>query len=106
VDNNWQAMARETFLSDLESQLRHLTITLIESVDAQHPLALVIDKWQNRHALLIQRWNLMVNDLKSVVTPDYAIFSVALRDLLDLSQATRHCASLDRDDCNQADDRP
>lgn len=95
VENNWQAMARETYLSDLESQLRSLTITLIQFVTADSPLESVIEKWYARHALLIDRWNLMVGDLKSAVSPDYAIFSVALRDLLDISQATQHCAALD-----------
>lgn len=99
VDNNWQAMARETFLSDLESQLRCLTTALIRFIDADNPLASVIDKWHLRHSLLIGRWNAMVNDLKSAGSSDYAIFSVALRDLLDLSQATQHCTSLDLDPC-------
>lgn len=91
VENNWQAMARETFLSDLESQLRNLTISLIPAVDEGSSPDAVIQRWHCRHELLINRWQLMVNDLKSVSASDYAIFSVALRDLLDLSQATQHC---------------
>jgi len=97
VENNWHAMARETFLSDLESQLRNLTIALVCFVNPNNSLELVLEKWNHTHSLLINRWNLMVSELKSASSSDYAIFSVALRDLLDLSQATQHCALLDSD---------
>jgi glutamate dehydrogenase len=97
VENNWHAMARETFLSDLESQLRNLTIALVCFVNQDSSLEVVLEKWSSQHSLLISRWNLMVSELKSASSSDYAIFSVALRDLLDLSQATQHCALLNSD---------
>ena len=33
----------------------------------------------------------MVNELQAASGTDFAVFSVALRELLDLAQATQHC---------------
>lgn len=90
VDSFWHAMARETYMDDLESQLRSLTMTLITSSENEAGIAVLIDQWGGRHAVLINRWKLMVNELKAASSADFAVFSVALRDLLDLAQATQH----------------
>jgi len=44
---------------------------------------------------LLDRWYVMIADLKSAASADYAMFSVALRELLDLAQASQHCTSFD-----------
>lgn len=90
VENNWQAMARETFLSDLESQLHNLTLALAKYLGSECDSTQLLERWAHAQSLLISRWNLMVNELQSARTADFAIFSVALRDLLDLVQASRH----------------
>jgi len=93
VENFWQAMARETYMDDLEAQLCSLTISLIRLVDEDTEIAEVIDQWSLRHQLLIGRWKTMVNELQAVNGTDFAMFSVALRDLLDLAQASQHNVS-------------
>lgn len=95
VDNYWQAMARETYLSDLESQLRSLSIALIRFKDEQITLGELLARWSEQHARLIGRWKTMVNDLQAVNGTDFAMIAVALRDLLDLAQASQHCEALD-----------
>jgi len=39
---------------------------------------------------LIERWRNMLAELRGVREPEYAMFSVALRELLDLAQSTIH----------------
>jgi glutamate dehydrogenase len=95
VDNFWQAMARETYLGDLESQLRNLSVSLIRLMDDEQDLEQLIERWSTQHQLLIARWKTMVNELQAVNVTDFAMIAVALRDLLDLAQATQHCESLD-----------
>jgi len=95
VDNFWQAMARETYLADLESQLRSLSISLIRFMDESLTLDEIIRRWSNQHQLLIARWKSMVNELQAVNGTDFAMVAVALRDLLDLAQASQHCDALD-----------
>ncbi|MGV8837339.1 MAG: NAD-glutamate dehydrogenase, partial [Cellvibrio sp.] len=95
VDNFWQAMARETYLGDLESQLRSLSVSLIRFMDERLSLDELIQRWSNQHQLLISRWKTMVNELQAVNGTDFAMVAVALRDLLDLAQASQHCEALD-----------
>lgn len=90
VETFWQAMARETYMDDLESQLRSLAISLMRFASDGVAVATVIDHWSQQQAVLIQRWKLMVNELQASSGTDFAVFSVALRDLLDLAQATQH----------------
>lgn len=90
VDNFWQAMARETYMNDLEAQLRSLSISLIRLVTDDEQIPHIIEDWSKQHELLIGRWKTMVSELQSASGTDFAMFSVALRDLLDLAQASQH----------------
>ncbi len=90
VETFWQAMARETYMDDLESQLRALTISLLQFVSDTVSIDAVVQQWSIQQENLIQRWKLMVNELQASSGTDFAVFSVALRDLLDLAQATQH----------------
>lgn len=91
VESFWQAMARETYMDDLESQLRSLTVSLIKFSTGKVPVAELIATWSRQQSVLINRWKLMVNELQAASGADFAVFSVALRELLDLAQATQHC---------------
>ena len=91
VDTFWQAMARETYMDDLESQLRALTISLMRGVDEKCSIESVVKRWSLQQSLLIGRWKQMVNELQAANGADFAVFSVALRELLDLAQSTQHC---------------
>jgi glutamate dehydrogenase len=95
VDNFWQAMARETYLGDLESQLRSLSVSLMRFYDDHLPLEQLLERWSSQHQLLIARWKTMVNELQAVNGTDFAMVAVALRDLLDLAQASQHRESLE-----------
>lgn len=97
VDNFWQAMARETYLSDLESQLRSLSVSLIRFMDGSLSIEELIKRWSHQQQLLISRWRSIINELQATNNTDFAMVAVALRDLLDLAQASQHCEALD--DC-------
>ncbi len=88
VENYWQSMAREAFLDDLDSQLRTITVSLIKGSDAKQAIDTTIETWAEKHKVLVDRWRTMIADLKGNTGTDYAIFSVALRELLDLAQAS------------------
>ena len=86
-DNRWQDLARESYVDDLESQRRQLTACLLKGHD-QDDISALIDQWQTQQAALINRWKSMVKELRRGSTPDFAMVSVALRELLDLVQAS------------------
>lgn len=91
VESFWQAMARETYMDDLESQLRSLTLSLVKCVDIEGGVSQLIAAWTKQQGTLIARWKSMVSELQASSGADFAVFSVALRELLDLAQATQHC---------------
>ena len=47
-----------------------------------------METWQTEQEELIHRWKLMIKDLRKVPQSDFAMISVALRELLNLVQAS------------------
>jgi glutamate dehydrogenase len=101
MDDYWQVMARESYLDDLESQLRTLTTSLVRFIADDSSVDQVVTRWMDQHRQLIERWTSIREEVESSGPADFAIFSVALRELLDLAQVTQHCDSLDEElpDC-------
>ena len=84
-DSRWQDLARETYVDDLESQRRRLTACLCKR---ESNGTSAMNKWQAEQKELIHRWKLMIKDLRKVPQSDFAMISVALRELLNLVQAS------------------
>ncbi len=84
-ENRWQDLARETYVDDLESQRRRLTAALCQlGISQTNPMEI----WQHQQQDLIRRWHLMVTDLRNSPNPDFAMISVALKELLNLVMAS------------------
>ncbi|MCV6615671.1 MAG: NAD-glutamate dehydrogenase, partial [Cellvibrionaceae bacterium] len=92
--NYWEAMARESFMDDLEQQMRRLVVSFIGLSPEDYSIEQVIAAWDEEHRVLVDRWREMIAELQSSINADFAMFSVALRELLDLVQASEHCESL------------
>ena len=95
VETYWQAMAREAFRDDLESQMRTLAAAIIRLSGDSLDTSETINRWMRQHDILISRWRSMITELQGAPGTDFAMFSVALRELLDLAQASQHCTSLE-----------
>ncbi len=89
VESYWQAIARESFIDDLDAQLRKLTCTLTRQREGRE-LEELVSLWSEQHRYMVGRWRSMVNEIQSASVTDYAMFSVASRELFDLAQATEH----------------
>jgi glutamate dehydrogenase len=95
VETYWHAMARETYLDDLEAQLRRLTLALCRFITPECDVDSVIGQWSQQQQLQLERWNSMANEVQNSAGSDFALFSVALRELLDLVQIAQHTETLD-----------
>jgi glutamate dehydrogenase len=84
----WEDFARESYVDDLESQRRTLARSLLSNVESIKDIERVIELWCEEQAPLITRWESMIAELHTVPSSDFAMFSVALRELLDIVQAT------------------
>lgn len=88
--SHWQALARESFREDLDWQQRALTTGVLKIAESPEKVTDSVNAWEQRNQHMIDRWNAMLAELKGVREPEYAMFSVALRELLDLAQSTMH----------------
>ena len=96
--NRWQDLAREAYVDDLEGQRRRLSACLLKASTVAD-MGLLLSNWQAQHPQLIRRWKSMVKDLRHSGTPDFAMISVALRELLSLVQSSVD-AALETDSVN------
>jgi glutamate dehydrogenase len=87
---HWQALARETFREDLDWQQRALTVGVLRLKSAPEALEERLAVWLEQHKELVGRWKMMCTELKAAKAPEFAVYSVALRELLDLAQSTTH----------------
>lgn len=91
VDNYWQAMARESFRDELENQQATLVLNMVSELDASS-VDVTVEEWMSQHQTYIDRWQTMTAELRCITEFDLAIFPVAIRELLDLSQASGKAA--------------
>ncbi len=88
--SHWQALARESFREDLDWQQRALTVGVLRLKDAPEDIDNRISTWAGSYTDLLERWKSMLTELKAVKDPEFPMYSVALRELLDLAQSTTH----------------
>ncbi len=90
VESHWQALARENLLDDVDSQQRAITAGLLVSMQDTQDVEQRIDCWMQQHQQLVDRWRLVMNELRATDVSDFSFYTVALRDLLDLAQSSQH----------------
>ncbi|WP_237065870.1 NAD-glutamate dehydrogenase [Microbulbifer guangxiensis] len=95
VESFWQAQARETSMDDLDSQLASLAVNLLRlgggsDLDTDGAM----ERWGVIMAPALQRWKSILTELKASPSSDFAMFTVALRELMYLANATADMESL------------
>jgi glutamate dehydrogenase len=99
VNSHWEALAREAFRDDMDWQLRSLTVSILNTEENENmPMTALLEQWNTAHPNLVSRWQKMLDALRASDKAEYSMYSVALRELLDLAQASRH---LSEDDAKQ-----
>lgn len=90
IDNYWQAMARETYRDDLEWQLRTLTEGAMRHICQKGDVEACIERWMEQQHLLVDRWRIMLAKLHATDVHEFAMYSVAIRELLDMAQSSKY----------------
>ncbi len=88
VENEWQATARDTYLEDLEWQQRTLAVGVLRYMCEDRDLIKCLQAWELEEADLLTRWHEMLAELHSTDVPDFAMYAVANRELLELAQSS------------------
>ncbi|MBL4826544.1 MAG: NAD-glutamate dehydrogenase [Spongiibacteraceae bacterium] len=89
VENSWQAMARESYRDDLEWQIRMLTVGAMRHICEKGDIDACIERWMLQQSQLVERWQAMLTQLHTSDSHEIAMYSVAIRELLDLAQSSR-----------------
>ena len=90
VGNNWQALAREGFRDDLDSQQRSITVSVLQMENGAESISERVDAWLAQRPVPLARWRSMLAELRNASGSDYAIYAVASRELQGLAQSARH----------------
>ncbi len=88
VENEWQALARDTYLEDLEWQQRTLAVGALHHLQEDRNWLACMQRWEQQEEVLLARWHSMLAELHATSAPDFAMFAVANRELLDLAQSS------------------
>jgi len=88
VDNEWQALARDTYMEDLEWQQRTLATGALRHICEKRDMLACLQRWEVQEETLVTRWQEMLTELHSTDSPDFAMYAVANRELLDLAQSS------------------
>ena len=87
--NYWEAMARESFRDDLDGQQRSLTVGILHNHQSEDSIETSIQRWEADQLHLVERWQRMLEELKSTEYLTFPMIAVGLRELLDLAQASQ-----------------
>ena len=88
--NHWQALARESMQGDLNMQQLAITHGVLSEGTKGKPPLHIIDQWVSNHHVLVSRWMGLQAEMAASTQHDQAVFTVAIRELLDLAQASGH----------------
>lgn len=91
IGSYWQALARDTFRDDLDAQQRALTASVLRA--ARHdkkPVPEQLANWMEQNQPHVERWLNVLAELKSASVQDYAMYTVAVRELADMARCSAH----------------
>src|SRR3989338_5826997 len=93
VETHWDALAREAIRDELDIQQRQLSVAVLTNVEKAKSIQVQINQWLEKYKTLVGRWCHTLSEVRTMPTISYVVLSVALRELADLTQATKQVAN-------------
>jgi len=87
VTNHWQSMARDGFREDLNNHQQAITASVLRSSEQSEESDALVSSWLSNNDVLLARWQRLLGEIRSSSVQDFAIFTVAIRELLELALA-------------------
>lgn len=88
INNRWSILARASYKGDLDWVQRALTIAVLKADTQSKGASARLNTWFKQYQSMIERWQRLLIDMRSSEVDDFAILSVAVRELMDLAQAS------------------
>lgn len=86
VSTAWQNQARESMRDELDSLQREIAVRIMDDLSSDIYGAQRVEQWICQRPQLVQRWLKTLGALRDSSEADFAMFSVAQRELLRLAQ--------------------
>jgi len=83
--SHWQALAKAALRDDLASMQRQLTAVALRAAPSERDPARLVALWEAAHKMLLERFGQVLADLRTAESPDFAMLSVAMRELRNLA---------------------
>jgi glutamate dehydrogenase len=87
-------MARESFIDEIDKVLRVMSVNLLRLAGDEYQLEESLQLWMHENPQMVSRWRTIAHDLQTNTATEFAMFSVAMRELIDLMEACRDCKKL------------
>jgi glutamate dehydrogenase len=85
-ENRWQALARAALRDDLYDQEAKLSADVLRTDSQSDDADARIVAWLQANAVAVNRCRQILSDLRTAGTPDFAMLSVAMREIRSLQQ--------------------
>lgn len=91
--NHWETMARDGFREDLTRHQQAITVSVLSAdvedaeADTDESGEALVSRWFESNEVLLNRWQRLLHDIRNSAQQDFAIYTVAIRELLELAQA-------------------
>ena len=72
---------------DLNWQQLAITLTVLAGAEVKEAPGPMVQRWLGEHQLMVDRWLVLQAEMRGADTVDQAIFTVAIRELMDLAQS-------------------
>jgi|GEM_PF-6359068 len=72
-----------------------MSVALLKLKGNEYQTEEAMQLWMQKSMVQVTRWRNLANELQNSVTPDFAMFSVAMRELSDMVDACSQCQGLD-----------
>ena len=87
IANHWTLLARAAYKGDLDLLQRQLTLAVLRHKRKKENIHDCIQHWLENQSRFLQRWQALLADLRSSSNKDFAMLTVAMRELSELSEA-------------------
>ncbi|NNM58475.1 MAG: NAD-glutamate dehydrogenase [Legionellales bacterium] len=90
-ESHWDALGKAALRDDIDLQHRELTTVILKMATDRNDTNGAIAQWSLRHQPMIERWQRVLLSLKSANNVTFVMYAVAVRELFELTQASKQC---------------
>ena len=89
-ETHWEGLALAAIFDDIDSIQRKLAVSILQTGSKSTPLEKRYEAWLEQNQLIVNRWEKLVQSMRTSKTISPVMLFVGLRELTDLSRACSH----------------